>query len=125
MGLAEAFSELVDSLPGDWTALDPALRISRESRSADPPVLPVNCNPQPSPRHDWHWRLLVAHAFGHAASAPTVHGTLKLLDDAEIEGELALREVREGRGGGQPMWGPPAAGPQGVLKRRAAEAPPA
>jgi hypothetical protein len=36
-----------------------------------------------------------------------VHGTLKLLDDAGIEGELAVREVRSGRVEVNPMWGRP------------------
>jgi hypothetical protein len=34
-----------------------------------------------------------------------VHGALKLLDDAEIEGELAVREVRTGRAEIIQMWG--------------------
>ena len=29
----------------------------------------VTCNAQPYSQHDWHWRLLVAHRFGHAAAA--------------------------------------------------------
>ena len=36
----------------------------------------ATCNARPYSHHDWHWRLLVAHRFGHAASAPTVHGAL-------------------------------------------------
>ena len=59
------------------------------------------------PRVAANWRLLVAHRFGHAAAAPTVHGTLKLLDEAGIEGELAVREVREGRVEVTQMWGRP------------------
>ena len=49
----------------------------------------------------------MAHQFGHAAAAPVVHGTLKLLDDAGIAGELVLREVREGRVEVTQMWGRP------------------
>ena len=67
----------------------------------------VTCNARPYSHHDWHWRLLVAHRFGHAASAPTVHGTLRLLDEAGIEGELAVREMRSGRVEVVPMWGRP------------------
>ena len=55
--------------------------------------------------HDWHFRLLVAHNFGHAAEA--VHGTLKLLDEAGIAGEIALREVRTGRVETIQDWGRP------------------
>jgi hypothetical protein len=67
----------------------------------------VTCNAQPYSKHDWHWKLLVAHRFGHAAAAPACHGALKLLDDAGIEGELALREMRSGRVEVTQMWGRP------------------
>jgi len=107
MGLAERFEEIVESLPDDWTDLEVDLRIRDETRYIDAAVYMVTCNAQPYSRHDWHWRILVAHRFGHAASAPTVHGTLKLLDDAGIEGELAVREVRSGRVEVVPMWGRP------------------
>ena len=70
-------------------------------------ALPVTCNARPYSHHDWHWRLLVAHRFGHAASAPTVHGALRLLDDAGIEGELVVREMRSGRVEITQMWGRP------------------
>ena len=42
-----------------------------------------------------------------AAAAPTTHGTLKLLDDAGIRGELVLRELRTGRVETVQMWGRP------------------
>ena len=64
-------------------------------------------NAQPYSKYDWHWRLLVAHRFGHAASAPATHAALKLLDDAGIDGELAVREVRTGRVEITQMWGRP------------------
>jgi hypothetical protein len=107
VALADSFQEIVDSLPDDWTDLEIDLRISDEERYIDAATYLVTCNAQPYSRNDWHWRLLVAHRFGHAAAAPTVHGTLKLLDDAGIAGELAVREVREGRVEVQPMWGRP------------------
>jgi hypothetical protein len=107
MALAETFNEIVESLPDDWTDLEIDLRILDESRYVDAATYVVTCNAQPYSHHDWHWRLLVAHRFGHAAAAPTVHGTLKLLDEAGIEGELALREVREGRVEVTQMWGRP------------------
>ena len=34
-----------------------------------------------------------------------MHAALKLLDDADIDGELAVREVRTGRVEVNPMWG--------------------
>jgi hypothetical protein len=105
--LADTFSEVVDSLPDDWTDLELDLRLEDEARYVDAATYLVTCNAQPYSRHDWHFRLLVAHRFGHAAAAPTVHGTLKLLDDAGIRGELAVREVRSGRAEVVPMWGRP------------------
>jgi len=107
MALAETFTTIVDSLPDDWTDLEIDLRIADEQRYIDAATYLVTCNAQPYSQHDWHWRLLVAHRFGHAAAAPTVHGTLKLLDDAGIAGELAVREVRSGRVEVTQMWGRP------------------
>ncbi len=107
MGLADTFQRIVDSLPDDWTDLELDLRIADESRYVEAAVYLVTCKARPYSKHDWHWRLLVAHRFGHAASAPTVHGALGLLDDAGIEGELAVRELREGRAEVTQMWGRP------------------
>ena len=107
MGLAETFQTIVDSLPDDWTDLELDLRLLDESLYIDAAVYLTTCNAQPYSHHDWHWRLLVAHRFGHAASALTVHGTLGLLDDAGIEGELVVREVREGRAEVTQRWGRP------------------
>ncbi len=106
MALAETFQEIVDSLPSDWTDLELDLRV-QEDRYVDAATLLVTCNAQPYSRHDWHWRILVAHRFGHAAAAPAVHGTLNLLDEAGIDGELVLREMRSGRVEVQQMWGRP------------------
>jgi hypothetical protein len=105
MGLADTFAAIVDSLPDDWTDLELDLRIFDQRRYVDAATLLVTCNPQPYSMYEWHWRLIVAHRFGHAAAAPVVHGALKLLDDAEIEGELAVREVRTGRAEIIQMWG--------------------
>ena len=104
MPLADEFQEIVESLPSDWTDLELDLRVD-ESRYIDAATLLVQVNAQPYSRHDWHWRILVAHQFGHAAAAPTVHGTLRLLDEAGIRGELALRELRTGRVETVQMWG--------------------
>jgi hypothetical protein len=107
MGLADSFQQIVDTLTDDWTDLELDLRIADESRYVDAAVYLVTCNARPYSHHDWHWRLLVAHRFGHAASAPTVHGALGLLDDAGIEGELIVRELRAGRVEVTQMWGRP------------------
>ena len=105
MALADTYNEIVESLPDDWTDLEIDLRIFDERRYVDAAVLLVTCNAQPYSHHDWHWRLVVAHRFGHAAAPPVVHATLKLLDDAGIDAELAVREVRTGRAEVIPMWG--------------------
>jgi hypothetical protein len=107
MSLAAAFTEIVDSLPADWTDLELDLRIADETRYVEAAVFLVVANAQPYSKYDWHWRLLVAHRFGHAAAVPAVHMALGLLDDAGIDGELALREVREGRVPVESEWGRP------------------
>ena len=107
MGLADTFSSIVAELPADWTDLELDLRIADESRYVDAALYLTTCNARPYSHYDWHWRLLVAHNFGHAAAAPTVHGALALLDDAAIDGELAVREVRVGRAEVVQMWGRP------------------
>jgi hypothetical protein len=119
MGLAESFQEVVESLPEDWTDLELDLRIADESRYVEAAVYLVTCNAQPYSHNDWHWRLLVAHNFGHAAAAPTVHGTLRLLDEAGIEGELAVRQARSGRVEVTQMWGRPQSAREEFLRLRA------
>jgi hypothetical protein len=107
MGLADTFQQIVEALPDDWTDLELDLRIADESRYVEASVYLVTCNAKPYSKHDWHWRLLVAHRFGHAASADAVHCALRLLDDAAIDGELAVREQRSGRVEVTQMWGRP------------------
>jgi hypothetical protein len=106
MPLADTFQEIIDSLPSDWTDLDIDLRVE-EDRYVDAATLLVTVNAQPYSHHDWHFKLLIAHTFGHAAAAPAVHGTLKLLDEAGIAGEMAVRELRTGRMENVTMWGRP------------------
>jgi hypothetical protein len=107
MAFAEDFQEIVDSLPEDWTDLELDLRLADESRYVEAALYLATCNARPYSHHDWHWRLLIAHTFGHAAAAPTVHGALGLLDEAGIEGELAVREIRSGRVEIMEGWGRP------------------
>jgi hypothetical protein len=107
MGLADTFTKIVDSLPDDWTDLELDLRIFDERRYVEAAVLLVTCNAQPYSKHDWHWRLLIAHRFGHAASVPAAHTAMKLLDEAEIDGEMVVREARTGRTEVVQMWGRP------------------
>jgi hypothetical protein len=107
MAMADTFSELLESLPDDWTDLELDLRISDEERYIEAATYLVQTNAQPYSHHDWHWRILVAHRFGHAAAAPVVHGALRALDDAGIDGELAVRQTRSGRVEVTQMWGRP------------------
>jgi hypothetical protein len=107
MALAAHFQEIVDSLPEDWTDLELDMRIADESRYVEAALYLATCNARPYSHHDWHWRLLVAHRFGHAAAAPAVHSALGLLDDAGIAGELVVRETRSGRVEVTQMWGRP------------------
>lgn len=55
----------------------------------------------------WHWRLLVAHSFGHAAAAESVKGVLAALDREGVAGEMRVSAVREGRSEVVQMWGRP------------------
>jgi hypothetical protein len=105
MALADTFTAIVESLPDDWTDLELDLRIFEERRYVEAAVLLVTCNAQPYSKYDWHWRIICAHRFGHAASVPAVHTALKLLDDDGLVGELAVREVRTGRAEVVQMWG--------------------
>ena len=107
MALAEDFAAVVRTLPDDWTDLELDLRISDEERYIEAATYLVQTNAQPYSHHDWHWRILVAHRFGHAAAAPVVHGALRALDDAGIDGELAVRQTRSGRVEVTQMWGRP------------------
>jgi hypothetical protein len=117
--LAEEFQTVVDSLPPDWTALELDLRIEDESRYVDVATLLTQINAMPYSKHDWHWRLRVAHEFGHAAAPETVRGTLALLDAQGVAGELAVREVRSGRVEVTQMWGRPESVREEFRRRRA------
>ena len=118
MALAQDFQRVLDSLPPDWTALELDLRILDEDRYIETATLVAQINAMPYSEHDWHWRLRVAHEFGHAAAAETVKGTLALLDDQEIPGELVLREVRSGRVEVTQMWGRPESVRREFARRR-------
>ena len=118
-GLADTFQEVVDSLPDDWTDMELDLRIFDERRYVDAAVLVVTCNAQPYSAHDWHWRILVAHRFGHAAAPSAVHTALRLLDEARIDGEIAVRQVRTGRVEVTQMWGRPESVRQEFRRTRA------
>lgn len=107
MALADDFQRILDALPPDWTDLEVDLRIDEESQYVDTAVALSQVNAQPYSHAEWHWRLLVAHGFGHAAAAETVKGVLGRLDREGVAGEMRVAEVREGRAEVVPMWGRP------------------
>ncbi len=107
MPLAEDFQRVLDALPPDWTDLELDLRIEDESQYIDSAVALSQVNAQVYSRADWHWRLLVAQSFGHAAAAETVKGVLAKLDGEGVAGEMRVAEVREGRSEVVQMWGRP------------------
>jgi hypothetical protein len=107
MPIADDFQAVVDSLPPDWSQLEFDLRIFDERRYIEAATLLTQINAMPYSKHDWHWRVRSAHEFGHAAAPETVRGTLALLDEEGIAGELVLREARTGRVEVTQMWGRP------------------
>jgi hypothetical protein len=119
VALAQDFRRTVESLPPDWTALELDLRIFDEERYVEAATLLTQINAMPYSKHDWHWRLRVANQFGHAAAAPTVAGTLALLDGDGIQGELVAREARSGRVEVTQMWGRPESVREELRRRRA------
>ena len=110
MALAADFQQILDTLPPDWTDLEVDMRIADMSQYVDSATAlsQVNAQVYQHPQSDgWHWRLLVAHSFGHAAAAETVKGVLDRLDEAGVAGQLRVAEVREGRSEVVQMWGRP------------------
>jgi hypothetical protein len=119
MPLADTFKRVVDSLPPDWTQLVVDLRLADEDRYIEAATLLTQINAHPYSKHDWHFKLRVAHNFGHQAAAETVHGTLALLDAEGIEGELRATDARSGRVEVMPTWGRPESVRQEFQRRRA------
>jgi hypothetical protein len=110
MALATDFQQILDTLPSDWTDLEVDMRIEDEAHYVDSAVAlsQVNAQVYQHPHAEgWHWRLLVAQSFGHAAAPESVKGVLEKLDREEVAGELAVAEVREGRSEVVQMWGRP------------------
>ena len=118
MALAETFKRIVDSLPPDWTQLALDLRLSDETQYIEAATLLTQINAQPYSKHDWHFRLRTAHAFGHAAAPETVEGTLAVLDAEGIGGELRPADARSGRVEVVPMWGRPESVREEFRRRR-------
>jgi hypothetical protein len=83
------------------------LRLDDEDLYVDAAVLLSQVNAQPYSKAEWHWRINVANKFGHAAAPETVLGTLRMLDEEGVGGELMLRDFREGRAEVVQMWGRP------------------
>lgn len=110
MPLATDFQQILDTLPPDWTDLEVDMRIEDESEYVDTAVAvsQVNAQVYQHPQVEgWHWRLLVAQSFGHAAAPESVRGVLAKLDADGVTGELRVADVREGRSEVVQMWGRP------------------
>jgi hypothetical protein len=118
VALREDFEAMVESLPDDWTDLDLDLRIADESRYVDAAVMLSQINAQPYSRAEWHWRIKLAHRFGHAAAPETVGGILAKLDREGIGGELRVRDSQEGRAEVVQMWGRPESARREFRRRR-------
>jgi hypothetical protein len=118
VALAQDFEAVVETLPDDWTDLELDLRIADERRYVDAAVMLSQVNAQPYSRADWHWRILVAHRFGHAAAAETVRGVLTKLDREGIDGEFRVRDAQEGRAEVVQMWGRPESVRRDFRRRR-------
>ena len=121
MPLADDFQEILDALPSDWTDLELDLRV-QEDRYVDAATLLVTCNAQPYSQP----RLALPPRSSPTSSATprrprSSRGTLQLLDDAGIAGELVLREVREGRVEVTQMWGRPESVRQEFRKLRSSD----
>jgi hypothetical protein len=110
VALAADFQQILATLPPDWTDLEVDMRIADMAQYVDTAtwLSQVNAQVYQHPEADsWHWRLLVAKSFGHAAAAETVMGVLARLDADGVKGELRMAEVREGRSEVVQMWGRP------------------
>jgi hypothetical protein len=120
VGLAADFQQILETLPPDWTDLEVDVRIADTSHYVDTAVAlsAINAQVYQHPQEDWHWRLLVAHSFGHAAAAETVAGVLAKLDADGVSGELRVAEVREGRSEVVQMWGRPESVREELRERR-------
>jgi hypothetical protein len=117
--LADDFQRVLEALPPDWTDLEIDLRIDDEGRYIDTAVVLSQVNAQVYSKAEWHWRLLVAHSFGHAAAAETVKGALEKLGGEGVTGEMRVAEVREGRSEVVQMWGRPESVREEFRQRRA------
>jgi hypothetical protein len=118
VALADDFQRTLDALPPDWTDLEIDLRIDDEDRYIDSAVALSQVNAQPYSRAEWHWRLPIAHTFGHAAAAETVKGVLAKLDRDGTTGEIRVAEIREGRSETVQMWGRPESVREEFRRRR-------
>ncbi|HET9196814.1 MAG TPA: hypothetical protein VFN92_00990 [Solirubrobacterales bacterium] len=110
MSLSADFQQILGTLPPDWTDLEVDLRIEDEAHYVDTAVAmsQVNAQVYQHPKATgWHWRLLVAQSFGHAAAPETVKGVLEKLDADGVAGEMRIADVREGRSEVVQMWGRP------------------
>jgi hypothetical protein len=119
MGLATDFKRILEALPSDWTDLEVDMRVADEAHYVDTAVAVSQVNAQVYSHSEWHWRLIVAHSFGHAAAPESVLGVLERLEAEGVRGELRVAEVREGRSEVVQMWGRPESVREEFRQRRA------
>lgn len=105
MAFSQAFAEIVEALPSDWTDMQIDLRLADEERYIDASILMTQINAQPYSEADFHWRINAANKFGKGAAPETVTWVLEMLDRQGIEGELVVRDVNAGRAEVVQMWG--------------------
>lgn len=117
-GFSEAFRQIVEDLPPDWTDMEVDIRLADEDRYIDASVFLSQVNARPYSKADWHFRIGVANKFGHGAAPESVRGALELLDRAEIDGEMRVKKVRQGRAEVVQMWGRPESVRQEYRRRR-------
>jgi hypothetical protein len=117
VALADDFQLLVDALPPDWSQLEVDLRVLDESRYIEAATLLTQINAMPYSEYEWHFRLRTVREYGHAAAAETVKGTLALLDQQNIAGQMAPREARSGRVEVRQLWGRPESVRQELRRR--------
>ena len=115
MAMADTFSEMVDSLPDDWTDLELDLRISDEERYIEAATYLVHVQ-RPAVLASTTGTGGSSSRIASATPPPRPASTARcaLLDEAGIDGELAVRETRIGSRRGHADVGPSAVRARGV-----------
>ena len=117
MALAADFKRFSTRFPTTGpTSARPAA--AGRGRYVDAAVILTQVNAQPYSKADWHWRINVAHKFGHAAAAETVMARWSCSTRGD-RGRARPPRLPRGPGRGRADVGPP-----GVRAPRVPRAPP-